>query len=329
MSLTPDSALAHATDADLTLSERTRTRITDGVAANTRRAYGRQLAAFTAWCQQHGRTSLPASSETLAEYVGELADAGKSPASIEQAIAAIRTAHRVAGHKASPDTDRARLVLRSHRRERAEAGKRAHQAPPITREVLLTMVEATDPTTVIGARDRLLLVLGFAMMGRRSELAALNLTDVVETEDGLEVLVRASKTDQDAIGAVVAVPRGQRADIDPVRLHRAWRAVLAEHGITEGRLLRSVTRHGRIGSSVSADAINDVVRSAAVRAGLPNADGFSAHSLRAGGATSAYRAGAPVSVIAEHGRWAPGSPVVLGYIRAVDRWTDNAMGGVL
>ncbi len=48
----------------------------------------------------------------------------------------------------------------------------------------------------------------------------------------------------------------------------------------------------------------------------------------AGGATAAYRAGAPVSTIAAHGRWAPTSPVVLGYIRAVDRWNDNPMHGV-
>ncbi len=47
----------------------------------------------------------------------------------------------------------------------------------------------------------------------------------------------------------------------------------------------------------------------------------------AGGATAAYRAGAPVSTIAAHGRWAPTSPVVLGYIRAVDRWADSPLRG--
>lgn len=95
-----------------------------------------------------------------------------------------------------------------------------------------------------------------------------------------------------------------------------------------GRLLRSVTRHGRIGESLSVVAIGDVVRAAAVRAGLPEAQRYSAHSLRAGGATSAYKVGAPVSVIAAHGRWAPGSPVVLSHVRAVDHWRDNALQGI-
>jgi len=36
----------------------------------------------------------------------------------------------------------------------------------------------------------------------------------------------------------------------------------------------------------------------------------------------------PVSTIAAHGRWAAGSPVVLSYIRAVDRWRDNALTGI-
>ncbi len=157
----------------------------------------------------------------------------------------------------------------------------------MTIDALRAMVEHCDPETTIGLRDRVVLVLVLAMMGRRSELAALGISDVTETPDGLEVLIRASKTDQDALGAVVAIPPGQHADTDPVRLVRAWRARLAEHGITSGQLLRSVTRHGRIGPSLSTDAVSDVVRTAAERAGLPEAERYSAHSLRAGGATAA------------------------------------------
>jgi len=310
------------------LSESTRARILAAVPDNTRRAYARQWDLFTDWCAEHGADPLPATGDTLADYTAHLADAGRSPATIEQATAAIRTAHRTAGYESQPDTRAARLVLRGHRRDRAESGRRARQAPPVTIDALRAMVEHCDPATTIGLRDRLVLVLGLALMGRRSELAALNVDDVTETPEGIEVLIRASKTDQDALGAVVAIPHGQHADTDPVRLVRAWTARLAEHGITSGRLLRSVTRHGRIGAGLTGTAIGDVVRAAATRAELPDAARYSAHSLRAGGATSAYKAGAPVSVIAAHGRWAPGSPVVLSYVRAVDRWRDNALRGI-
>ncbi|MER5674788.1 tyrosine-type recombinase/integrase [Pseudonocardia alni] len=298
------------------------------MAANTTTAYRRQWGRFSVWCAEQDRTALPATAETLTEYVVAMSDIGLGASTIGQAISAIRTVHRIGGHDA-PSGEGARLALRAHRRDRADAGHRARQAPPITITALRSMIDATDPSTAIGARDRLLLVLGLAMMGRRSELAALLFSDVVETADGLEIHVRRSKRDQDARGAVVAVPRGQHADTDPVRLLAAWREALAEQGVAaEGHVLRSVTRHGRVGASISPAAINNAVRAAAIRAALPGAEDFTAHSLRAGGATSAYRAGAPVSAIASHGRWAPNSPVVLGYIRSVDRWADNPMKGV-
>lgn len=314
------------TSADNTISEATRQRIVDGVPDNTRRAYTRCWTMFETWCVAVGRTTLPATSQTMTEYVGVMSEDGKSPSTIEQCIAAIRTAHKAAGFD-KPDTTAARLVLRAHRRDRADGGQRAHQAPPITIDALRKMIDATDPDTLIGKRDRLVLVLGLAMMARRSELVALDVSDVVETDDGLEVTIRRGKTDQDARCAVVAVPRGQHAETDPVRLLRTYKAALAEQDVTSGKLLRSITRHGRAGAKLTDDAISRIVTQAAQRAELPNADGYTAHSLRAGGATVAYKGGAPVSAIAAHGRWAPASPVVLGYIRSVDRWTDNPMNG--
>lgn len=313
---------------DRHVSDRTRERIAASVPDTTRRAYGRQLARFEDWCTEAGRTAYPCSAETLAEFVSHLCDLNLGPASIEQAVAAIRTQHRNLGYPHQPDTSAARMVLRSHRRNRADSGKRTKQAPPIVLDTLRAMISATDATTVLGLRDRALLVLGFALMGRRSELAALDITDVTETPDGLEVLIRKSKTDQDALGEVVAIPRGTHPDTDPVRVLRAWLAALAEHGVDEGRLLRSVNRWGHLADSISEDGINKAVRAAAERAGLPNPGTYSAHSLRAGGATAAYKAGAPISQITRHGRWADGSPTVNRYIRAADRWSDNAMRGV-
>jgi site-specific recombinase XerD len=309
------------------LAPGTQRRIAAGVADNTRRAYSRIGHEFVAWCESQRRIAVPATGETLADYISALADAGKGPASLEQAIAAVRTLHRTAGYKGDPDTDRARLVVRSHRRERADTGARTKQAPPVTIDALRSMVVTTGDDTA-GLRDRLVLVLGLALMARRSELAALQLGDVQETADGLLVLIRKSKTDQDARGVEVAIPPGQHASTDPVRLVRAWRALLAERGIESGPLLRTVNRHGHLGGAMSDAAINGVVQRLAQRAGLPDAERYSAHSLRAGGATVAYRNGAGVSAIAQHGRWAPNSPVVLSYIRSVDRWRDNPMAGI-
>lgn len=324
----PENRGAH-TAADHALSEHTRRLIADGVPANTRRAYARQWAAFTAWCADHGRLALPATGATLAEYTAALCTAGQAPASIEQALAAVRTMHRLSGHPGQPSTEAARLALRAHKRRRAEGGGRGQrEAPPITIDALRAMVAACDLATTRGRRDRLLLVLGLALMGRRSELVALLRDDVREVADGLEVTIRTSKTDKDSAGETIAIPRGSHPLTDPVTAWRDWLTALDQAGQDGGRLLRRVNRHGGVGPSLGADAVNVIVRDLAVRAGVPSAETVTAHSLRAGGATVAYAAGVPVAVIAKHGRWAPASPVVLRYIRAVDRWRDNAMRNV-
>jgi site-specific recombinase XerD len=75
---------------------------------NTKRAYNRAWNAFTAWCADSDRTPLPATAETLAEYVTHVtADKGLAPATVEKAIACIRRVHREAGYDGQPVTQRA------------------------------------------------------------------------------------------------------------------------------------------------------------------------------------------------------------------------------
>jgi integrase len=324
----PDPERSPARASDFVVSDRTVEMILDAPAKNTTDAYDWWWAKFTAWCEEEDRTSLPATPQTLAEYVAYLCGKNAAPPSIWQAISAIRTRHRQNGHRGEPDNEGALLVLRSHKRARAEAGHRAKAAPPVTVKTLRAMVDTCDTSTLIGLRDQLVLVLGLAMMGRRSELVALNQDDVCETDDGLEVFIRKSKTDKDANGELVRIPAGQHAGTDAVRVVAAWRNTLAELGVHDGRLVRSATRHGTVRASMHPATVNTIVQTRARLAGLPNADTYSAHSLRAGGATSAYQGGAPPSAIAAHGRWSINSPVFLGYIRAVDKWKDNPMRGI-
>ena len=59
------------------------------------------------------------------------------------------------------------------------------------------------PDTLIGKRDRALLLLGFAAALRRSELVGLVVADLERTESGLIVHIRRSKTDQEQEGQQV------------------------------------------------------------------------------------------------------------------------------
>jgi integrase len=322
------------TPADLTVSAAAADLVRRGVAANTTRAYTRQWARFTAWCA-HGpggdaaqgwavRTALPATGQTLLEYVAGLVRAGASPASIEQAVAAIRTHHRVAGFKDSPDTEAARLALRGYRKDRAKQGLRPRKSPPITIDELRRMVEVCDPATLAGKRDRVMLVLGYALYARRCELSDLRIEDVEHSDQGLKVLIRASKTDRDAVGEYVPVKAGQHPDTDTVALLEQWLGALAALGVTSGYLLRAVTRHGALfpHGFMTGEAINERIRVIGLRAGLRDAHRLTAHGLRSGPASTAAKRGAPLSAIAEQGRWSPNSPVIYGYIREADRWNQ-------
>ncbi|GAA3730929.1 site-specific recombinase XerD [Spinactinospora alkalitolerans] len=65
---------------------------------------------------------------------------------------------------------------------------------------MCALIECTDPTTLVGRRNRTLLLLDFTMVARRSEPAGLDLVDVRTTANSLEVFVATSKTDKDSAG---------------------------------------------------------------------------------------------------------------------------------
>ncbi|SQD99526.1 Integrase family protein [Parafrankia sp. Ea1.12] len=284
---------------------------------------------LTGWCNEQGRSALPATAETLAEYTATLISRDAAPASIDQALAVVQRRHRDQG-QASPDTATARLLLWAYRRDRAEQGKTVRRSAPVTVEPLRVMVDAAGPVdTPAGLRDRLLLVLGFSLMARRSELVGLDLADVAAVPEGLEVTVRTSKTDRDSAGTVVPVPYGSDPSLCPVRLYRVWAAMLAEHGgdwraaAVPGGPARQHRRpaHRRRGPAHPPDA-----RRPGGSAG--RADPDPARAARRWGDRSGPR-GAPVSAITRQGRWAEGSPVVHAYIRTVDQWREHPLRGVL
>lgn len=309
------------TAADHALSATTRQWLSEAVPPNTRRAYDWAWSRFLAECAATGRCPLPAAPETVAEHIASLRAELAAPATLDQALGVIGSMHRKAGLR-RPDTEQARALVRGYRRSLAEQGVGPRQAPPMTRDVLRQVVDALDLTTVLGQRDRLMLVLGWQMMARRSELAALRCADVVETDRGVDVRVRTSKTDKESRGRAVALPAQKDPSFDLVRLVRAWRSADGDDP-----LLCRLDLRGCPAGPISGHGVNHALRAAVRRAGIAEPESYTAHSLRAGGLTDALLRGVPVSIAARHGGWSPESPTVLSYARAADRWRDNPMAG--
>src|SRR5205823_8312253 len=146
---------------------------------------------------------------------------------------------------------------------------------PATAERIVSMALAAGGD-MKGLRDRALLLLGFAGAFRRSELVALNVGDLEESELGFKVAIRHSKTDQEGMGQTIAIVRGSVAC--PVAALKAW---LEAAGITTGPVFRAVRKGGAVSGRLSAQSVAALVKAYAERVGLDPAL-FAGHSLRAG-----------------------------------------------
>ena len=327
------------------LSRRAAVYATRARGEGTRRAYRSAWRQYEAWCHSLGREPLAADPDTIAMYVVRCADAGAAGhggltvSSIRVHLAAIRTAHLLAGR--SLDLRHPRLAMVIEGVTRSKGTRPQRQATPAVPDVLRRMLGKLPVSDTAGGarlaldeRDRAMLLLGFGAALRRSELVALSLGDVETVPDrGLRVLVRRSKTDQQGQGQEVAVwanpdqpgfcplaaltrwmeHRRQAVDLD-------WTAPIVSRA--ERPLFCAVTKTGRVtGDKLSDKAVARLVKQAALAAGLDPAR-YSGHSLRAGLATAAGEAGAGLAELMRQTRH-KSTEVALGYLRPADLWRNN------
>jgi site-specific recombinase XerD len=280
----------------------------------TRRAYESDWRDFAAWCASRGAATLPAHQGIVAAYLSGLADSGRKSSTIGRRAAAIGYHHKMAGHEPPTNNEGVKATLRGIRRTigTARAGK-----APATADLIGQML-ALCQDTMIGKRDRALLCLGFAGAFRRSELCALEVADLTEVPDGLRILIRRSKGDQEGQGQEVAIPRGYK--LRPVEAVQTW---LAAAEISNGPVFRAVGRGGRVSCAALADdSAARIVKRYARRVGLDPA-AYAGHSLRSGFLTSAAESGASIWKLSEVSRH-KSLDTLRGYVRRVDLFKEHA-----
>ena len=253
-------------------------------AENTVRGYNSDWLAFCAWAEAHRLCAMPASPETVAAFIAESAGRLKV-GSIQRRLNAIAEAHKTLSLE--PPTHSA-LVANTMKGIRRTKGTAPVQKSATLIDDIRAMVDATD-AGLIGARDRALILLGFAGAFRRSELVGLDVEDCGFGKDGLTVTLRRSKTDQVGATRKIGIPYGSNPETCPVRTMQAWMELAA---INAGPVFRSINRHGQVqAGGLSGGDVARVVKKLARRTGLDAAK-YAGHSLRAGHATSAAIAGA-------------------------------------
>jgi integrase len=236
---------------------------------------------------------IPATPEMVSEYLAKFAGS-LAVATLAHRLIAIHRAHVDRGFD-SPVKDR--LVKRTMQGIRRTVGVAQRRVRALVKDDLLELLVAVEKQKPMkAARDKALLLLGFAGAFRRSELVALRVEDITPHAHGVELLIKRSKTDQEGEGRTVFVPVARSDERCPVQALQRWLEVAC---IGTGPLLRKVDRHDRVSeTALTPQSVALIVKSAVRRAkGCDAARLVSAHSLRAGFVTEAATMGMQTSAI--------------------------------
>jgi integrase len=290
------------------------------LAPNTLRGYQTDWKDFAAWCRAEGRECLPADTATVSLYFADRSQ-HLTAASLTRRIAAITKRHAQAGFLSPTKQPKFREVMagiRKSKKDRPQTAKAALLNSDLIE--ILGEIEANDDLDRLqAARDRALLMIGFAGALRRSELVNLDVEDIVKTREGIILTLRWSKTDQEGQGTELAIPKGRKPATCPVTILEAW---LSRAEIKSGPVFRKVRQNGVVENRRLSDrSVALILKRCVGHAGFAPEE-FSGHSLRAGFATSAAAAGAHERDIMQHTRH-KSEQMVRRYIRKGSLFKGN------
>jgi len=335
--------------------------IADRVAAtvppNTRRCWQTRWRRYTQWCDDTGRTPLPASSAQLAEFVRYLDSQGLRPKTLDSYLASLLAVMRLCAQPPAdsepgtdagpPDAGAARAFITECALD-APAPRRATALyPPEIRAI----IDAMGPDSHGYLRDRALILLAYALGRRGAQIAAIDLPQVREHTDGsISVLLPAGAHMRRAgRGEYVTVPAAADRRYCPAAAVHAWRDALDAQGYQGAALFPRIDQGGRLGAAASGPAraradddgritpetVDRIVRVRAAAAGLttpdpdPNERKITTHSLRRGFLATAFSRGADPVELARHAGFAEGSPLLPGYVEPGTGWNRNPATGIL
>ena len=231
----------------------------------TLKLYAGDWAHFVAWCREQGRPSLPAGSDTLAAYLGDIAPR-LSRGALGRRRSAVSTMHRQAGLPTPL------LSPVNHKALRTAAKPKIVRPSSALTVASLARLAAKCPCDLPGLRDRALLLLAAATLrprrrGKRANglvdpvgeaaepagiarlfVLALDAEHVRFTPAGVELQLR-TRTDEAVPSRTVTLTRALTAASCPVRALEEW---LGRSETAFGPVFRKVDRwgnveHGRLG----------------------------------------------------------------------------------
>jgi site-specific recombinase XerD len=265
-------------------------------APNTLRAFRADFEEFIRFCEKLGAKALPAKPETTAKFIDEVTKRELASASIRRKIVSIGSVHRLLE---LPDPTKAGCVKLATRKMHRRLGRACKQAQPINKEILEKMIHACssgEPAERLRAlRDKVLLMLAYDTMARRSELVSLRFEDIEHSQSNAGIYLRKSKVDQEGRGRWLPISGQTQREIARWR-----RAINADNGF----ILRALSIKS-VSPSLGSGQVSRILKKLAEKAQLPKSisRNVSGHSLRVGAAQDWTNKGISLPQLMVLGGW--------------------------
>jgi len=276
-------------------------------AANTLRAYESDYKDFGRFCIKHGFKSMPTEPKILTLYLTHLSQTSKF-STLKRRLASISVIHRLSGHYI--DTKHPMITENLMGIKRVKGSYQKAKKPILINDLKsIVNVIDKDQNEKRRAKNRALILIGFAGGFRRSELVAILFEDIDFVPEGVKIFIKRSKTDQSGEGMTKGIPYFSNSDYCPVISLKNW-------------IEKSEIKSGKI-FDMSDKSVALTIKKYTAIAGL-DSNKYSGHSLRSGFATSAAELGAEErNIMAMTGHKT--TQMVRRYIQEANLFKNNAL----
>ena len=305
------------------LHEETLNNLKSSKSNNTLRAYKSDFKDFGGFCAKHGLNSLPTEPKVVSLYLTHLSKNSKI-STLRRRLVSIGMVHKLKGHYL--DTKHPIIIENLLGIKRVKGSYQKGKKPILINHLksIINVIDEQKIDEIKKARDKALLLVGFAGGFRRTELISIDHEDLEFVTEGVKIIIKRSKTDQFGEGMTKGIPYFSNQKYCPVNNLKKW---LELSNIKSGPIFRRFAK----GSVLTNYRLTDqsvvlIIKIYLNLAGIENKN-YSGHSLRSGFATVAAESGADErSIMTMTGHKT--TQMVRRYIREANIFKNNALNKI-
>ncbi len=261
---------------------------------NTIKTYVRELKHWIEWAEQRLFTVLPADEVHIVQYLLDRSQKTKSPASLQQVVAALRWWHKQCDLPDPTQGSATTALLQVQCRTLRSGLQRKQELSMKTLVDICTFLKVKKWGAEMAQLWTAYVTVSYAAFLRFAEARDMLWQDIEDTPEGLVITIPKAKNDQMREGKSVYLAETGTISC-PVAAVKAWWHVSSFNRPENPVFTKTGNKMNYRMASMALKRLLQAVGQDPTQYGL--------HSLRAGGATQAARSGVDMDMIQRHGRW--------------------------